>query len=109
VITPGAYALTGYVQFQSDTYPTLGGRIWQTLYVGASSALLISDDGNNFHFRGTYTYSIEDNRIVFVPSCESSLARYRAFPGAATFSATGTILEFFDETRRVRSTFQRID
>jgi hypothetical protein len=108
-ITPGVYVLTGYVSFGSDTFPRPGSRIFQTLYMTSASALLVSDDDNNFAELGSYTYAVTGNQISVAEVCEYQPLRYRAFPGDATFTVSGSILEFFDATRRVRSTFQRIE
>lgn len=109
-VTPGVYVLTGYVLFgNTHMSPQPGGRVWQTLYVTSTSALLISDDTGNMSFLGSYTYTIEGNRISFAAVCEGREPLNRAFPGEATFTASGSILEFFDTTRKVRSTFQRIE
>jgi hypothetical protein len=108
-IVPGVYVLTEYVRYGGESYPVLGAHVWQTLYLTCSSVLFISDDDNNFSFNGTYTYSVLANRITFTALVESSCSQYRAFPASATFRATPTGLELYDETRSVRETYLRIE
>ena len=106
-IVPGAYVLTEYVRFAGGTsYPTPGAHIQQTLYMTGESALLISDDDNNFILDGTYRYLARGNAIGFAVFCETQPAQYRAFPTTATFTATGTTLELYDATRKVRQKFR---
>jgi hypothetical protein len=108
-ITTGVYVLAEYVRYGGDSFPSLGAHIWQTLYVTSSSVLFVSDDDNNFGFDGTYTYSVQGNRIAFTAVSESSLPDYRAFPGSATFQATPSAFELYDATRQVRATYVWLD
>ena len=108
-LATGAYVLTEYVRFGGDSFPSLGAHIVQTLYVTASSLLLISDDDNNFCFDGTYTYVVQGNRIAFNALRESQPPFYRAFPASATFRATPTRLDLYDTTRLVRATYVRLE
>jgi len=106
--TGGVYALIGYVNYGTVTFPRPGAVIQQTLYIGNGRALLASNDDNNFGLVGTYTYVISDNAISLTANCESQPAQYRAFPAQATFTVTESGLELFDSARQVRSTFVRI-
>jgi hypothetical protein len=108
VLSSGGYALTEYavyVEYDISSYPVPGAGIAQTIYVGPSSLVLASDDDNNFDFTGSYTMAIGDDSFSLEPVCESSLARYRAFPLNATFTATATSLVIFDAERRIRMSY----
>jgi hypothetical protein len=108
-IAPGVYALVGYVRYEGTSYPALGGYIVQTLYLDADGAFVVSYDDNNFGYAGASTYITKRNQIAFAEKCGSQPAMYRAFPAAATYTASRRTLELFDKARNVRSTYAMMD
>jgi hypothetical protein len=108
-ILPGAYVLSGVVDYTPEGFPPTGNYIWQTLYVTGSSAFLVSGDGRNFSVSATYTYAVDGAHVVFTPVCEDPHPRYAVFPSDATFTADAASLELFDVARQERSMFTKIE
>jgi hypothetical protein len=107
-IEPGTYTLTAMVEFANPGFRIAANNFSQTLFVSATSVLLVSDDSANFSFTGSYTYATEGNEIAFTPRCESQGEQYRPWALVGTFSATSTQLDFYSVERGFWASYQRV-